>query len=147
MQLTLKSAAFTIVNSPVLFFATSSSPALIWTVGEMIWRARSVPHAKVTPKDFGAALFHVFVVIPIVLFLYDRAFQVWPFPKAVTGLPLPVRVAIYLVGTDFGYCWMHRLMHTRHLWRFHKWHHSPTYAYWLAGCRATVQQQFLVGVP
>jgi hypothetical protein len=47
--------------------------------------------------------FHVFVVIPIVLFLYDRAFHVWPFPKAVTGLPLPVRVAIYLVGTYFGY--------------------------------------------
>ncbi|MGO9418883.1 sterol desaturase family protein [Roseiarcus sp.] len=42
---------------------------------------------------------------------------------------------------------MHRLMHTRHFWRFHKWHHSPTYMYWLAGCRATVQQQFPVGVP
>lgn len=99
----LKYLVLTIVNSPVLFFDTFFlARACIWTVVEMTWRARSVPHAKVIPKDFGPELFHVFVVIPIVLFLYDRAFHVWPFPKAVTGLPLPVRVAIYLVGTDLG---------------------------------------------
>lgn len=29
-------------------------------------------------------------------------------------------------------------MHTRALWRVHRWHHSPTSLYWLAGIRATI---------
>jgi len=33
------------------------------------------------------------------------------------------------------------------LWRVHKWHHSPTYMYWLGGVRATLPQQFLVNIP
>ena len=38
----------------------------------------------------------------------------------------------------------------RMVWRLrraHKWHHSPTYMYWIGGVRATVPQEFLVSIP
>jgi sterol desaturase/sphingolipid hydroxylase (fatty acid hydroxylase superfamily) len=98
-------------------------------------------------KDFAAELFHVFLVIPIVLFLYDRVFANYASPPILQDLPIVVRILLYIVIGDFGYYWIHRLMHTQMLWPAHKWHHSPTYMYWLAGCRATITQQFLVGVP
>ena len=62
-------------------------------------------------------------------------------------LPLLARVAIYFVLADFGHYWIHRLMHHQFFWRVHKWHHSPTYMYWLGGVRATLPQQFLVNIP
>jgi sterol desaturase/sphingolipid hydroxylase (fatty acid hydroxylase superfamily) len=51
------------------------------------------------------------------------------------------------MGADFGHYWVHRLLHTRHLWRAHKWHHYPTYMYWLAGVRGSVVQTTLVNIP
>jgi sterol desaturase/sphingolipid hydroxylase (fatty acid hydroxylase superfamily) len=144
----LRDIAIHIVNSPVLFFGTFFlCRASLWVVVETLWRARSVPYRRVAPKDFAAELFHVFLVIPIIIYAYDRLFASFPFPATFQNLPLIVRVGLYLVATDFGYYWLHRLMHLPILWRVHKWHHSPTYMYWLAGCRATVQQQFLVGIP
>jgi sterol desaturase/sphingolipid hydroxylase (fatty acid hydroxylase superfamily) len=134
-----------IVNSPVLFFVTLFvCRACLWGVAETFWRARSVSYGRVAPKDFAAELCHVFLVIPGVIFIYGRLFAPNPFQLSA---PLLVRIGLYLIATDFAYYWVHRLMHMPRLWRVHKWHHSPTYMYWLAGCRATFQQQFLVGVP
>jgi sterol desaturase/sphingolipid hydroxylase (fatty acid hydroxylase superfamily) len=42
---------------------------------------------------------------------------------------------------------MHRLMHTKHVWRTHRWHHSPEHIYWLAGVRASLAQQILFTLP
>ena len=137
-----------IVNSPVLFFGCFFLfRATLWAVLENLWCARTVPYRKVVAKDLGAQLFHVFFVIPIVLFLYDQLFTSYSFPQELQNIPLGIRIALCIVMTDFGYYWMHRLLHQEMLWRVHKWHHSPTYMYWLAGCRATIPQQFLVGVP
>ena len=144
----IKSTLIYIVNSPVLFFGTFFlARACVWGVAEYIWRSKHVDYRKVAPKDFAAEIFHVSLVIPVVIFLYDRIFTSYPTPQAVQDIPIFVRVLLYVVICDFGYYWMHRLMHTGILWRAHKWHHSPTYMYWLAGCRATITQQFLVGVP
>jgi sterol desaturase/sphingolipid hydroxylase (fatty acid hydroxylase superfamily) len=49
-----------------------------------------------------------------------------------------------LLLTDFVYYWVHRFMHMRHVWRIHKWHHSPTYMYWLAGTRGSLLNVCLV---
>jgi sterol desaturase/sphingolipid hydroxylase (fatty acid hydroxylase superfamily) len=145
---TIRSAVLYIVNSPVLFFGFFFLfRAILWVGAETISRARIVRYRQVAVRDFAAQLFHVFLVIPVVIYLYDRVFAYHPFPEPIQNLPLLLRVAIYLVVADFGYYWAHRLMHTKALWRIHKWHHSPTYMYWLAGCRATIPQQFLVGVP
>jgi sterol desaturase/sphingolipid hydroxylase (fatty acid hydroxylase superfamily) len=145
----IRTTVIYVVNSPVLFFGCFFLlRASLWTVFEKLWYARAVPYRQVAAKDFGAELFHVFFVIPIVLFLYDQFSSTsHPLPQALQNIRLSVRIALYIVITDFGYYWIHRIMHQELLWRAHKWHHSPTYMYWLAGCRATIPQQFLVGVP
>jgi sterol desaturase/sphingolipid hydroxylase (fatty acid hydroxylase superfamily) len=45
---------------------------------------------------------------------------------------------LFYIAEDFGLYWVHRLMHTRAVWPVHRWHHSPTSLYWLAGIRATI---------
>lgn len=137
-----------IVNSSVLFFGFFFLfRAFLWVTVETLWHARTVRYRQIAIRDFGAEIFHVFLVIPIVIYLYDRVFVYHPSLQMMQNLPMLLRIAIYLLIGDLGYYWVHRLMHTKALWRTHKWHHSPTYMYWLAGCRATVPQQFLVGAP
>ncbi len=70
-----------------------------------------------------------------------------PLPQAVTDLPFAARVVLYYVMADFGLYWVHRLLHTKPLWRTHKWHHSPTYMYWLAGIRGSLPQQIVFTLP
>ena len=52
-----------------------------------------------------------------------------------------IRITLYLLIADFGYYLAHRLMHTKTLWRTHKWHHFPSYMYWPVGDRATIPQR------
>ncbi len=68
-------------------------------------------------------------------------------PAAWYGLALPLRIAICYLVADCGSYWMHRLMHTKLAWRFHRWHHTPRQLYWFAGVRATLPQQILFNVP
>jgi sterol desaturase/sphingolipid hydroxylase (fatty acid hydroxylase superfamily) len=42
---------------------------------------------------------------------------------------------------------VHRALHLPSLWRFHKWHHSPTHMSWLAGNRETLVDRVLVTFP
>lgn len=142
----IRSIILAIVNSPVLFFGCFFLfRASLWWTLEALWRARTVPYGQVITRDFVAQLFHFFAVIPIVIYLLDRLFAYYALPQ-LQNIPLAVRVILYIFVSDFGYYWVHRLMHQEVLWRAHKWHHSPTYMYWLAGGRATVPQQFLVGI-
>ena len=88
-----------------------------------------------------------FGVVPAADFL-DRQIMYYPeLPQFVLEWPLAVRIVLYLVLADFGHYWVHRLLHTRHLWRAHKWHHYPTYMYWLAGVRGSIVQGTLVNIP
>jgi len=60
------------------------------------------------------------------------------FPAAFYSLPTVCKLCLFYLVEDFGLYWVHRLMHTKPVWRIHQWHHSPPYLYWLAGIRATV---------
>jgi sterol desaturase/sphingolipid hydroxylase (fatty acid hydroxylase superfamily) len=53
-----------------------------------------------------------------------------------TFLPLPVQIAITLVGVDFTYYWAHRLSHAKNIfWRSHRVHHSAEGIDWLMNWR------------
>ena len=66
--------------------------------------------------------------------------------QLLLSIPLPVRVVAYVVVADFGGYWMHRLTHTKYLWRVHHFHHSITQMYWFAGVRDTIFQQALSNI-
>lgn len=68
-------------------------------------------------------------------------------PAEILGLPLALKLLIFFIFEDFGLYWMHRFMHTKHIWRVHKWHHSPTYMYRFAGVRATFPHCVLFNLP
>jgi sterol desaturase/sphingolipid hydroxylase (fatty acid hydroxylase superfamily) len=106
-----------------------------------------VPYRKVLPRDILATLVILFGVAPAADFL-DR-WIVYPpvLPQSVLEWPLAIRILFYLVLADFGHYWVHRLLHTRYLWRAHKWHHYPTYMYWLSGVRGSIVQTTLVNMP
>ena len=142
-----------IVNSPVLFFGVLFLFRLcLWGMIENLWRARPVRYRHVAAKDFTAEIFGQLVVFPSALYLsgYLMMLAYRPFPQIIQiieyhlDLPMLLRLGIYFTIGDFCFYWAHRLMHTNILWRVHKWHHSPTYMYWLAGCRATIMHAFLL---
>ncbi len=68
-------------------------------------------------------------------------------PAAILELPFSLKLPLFFIVEDFGLYWVHRLMHTRHVWRVHKWHHSPTYMYWFAGVLATFPHCVLFNLP
>jgi sterol desaturase/sphingolipid hydroxylase (fatty acid hydroxylase superfamily) len=98
--------------------------------------------------DLAALAVYGLAVLPVSIYISDHLV---PPHGLVTGalldLPLAVRLVLYYVLGDLGLYWMHRLMHSRHSWRTHRWHHSPPYMYWLAGIRATVPNQVLFSLP
>jgi sterol desaturase/sphingolipid hydroxylase (fatty acid hydroxylase superfamily) len=109
--------------------------------------AHVVAYGEVLPKDLLATLAIGFGVFPISNFLNHWIMYEPALPRSVLEWPLAIRFALYLVLAGFGHYWVHKLLHTRHLWRAHKWHHAPTYMYWLAGVRASIVQQTLVNIP
>ena len=87
------------------------------------------------------------VVLPVGLYLNGIVIAHDLVPASVANLPLGARVVAYFILADFGHYWIHRLTHTKYFWRVHKWHHSPTYMYWLGGVRTTIPDFFLVNTP
>lgn len=53
----------------------------------------------------------------------------------LSQLPLAVQVLLALLLADFIGYWLHRMMHTRWLWRFHRIHHSSEQLDWLSYAR------------
>jgi sterol desaturase/sphingolipid hydroxylase (fatty acid hydroxylase superfamily) len=53
----------------------------------------------------------------------------------LSGLPLWVQIAAYLVGTDIMMYWSHRIFHGERLWRYHAIHHSPEHLDWVSAFR------------
>lgn len=144
----IRSVVLQIVNNPVLFFGCFFLfRAGLWIPIERLWRARSISYRRVATRDFAAQLFHVFLVVPFVAYLFSGLFAHSALSKELAAFPMLARIGIYLLISDLGYYWAHRLMHTKPLWRTHQWHHSPNYMYWLAGCRATIPHQLLVTAP
>jgi sterol desaturase/sphingolipid hydroxylase (fatty acid hydroxylase superfamily) len=120
---------------------------LVLTRVERSQPAHELRYREVFVRDLAAAIVFGFAIVPGAQ-LINRWVVIHPvFPKMVMTLPLILRFGFYVVLADFGHYWVHRLIHTSPLWRTHKWHHYPTYMYWLAGIRGSLVQQVLVDIP
>ena len=117
------------------------------TALEKMAPAHSVPYWKVLPRDILVAAACGFLVVPAADFLDSYIMEQPALPRWVLEWPLTIRILLYLVLADLGAYWVHRLQHTRYLWRAHKWHHSPTYLYWMSGIRLSVVQATLQNLP
>jgi sterol desaturase/sphingolipid hydroxylase (fatty acid hydroxylase superfamily) len=117
----------------------------------MIWERRHpaypMDHRRTWKRDVMVQLAYVAAIAPMALMIGRYASFTPAWPRQALVLPFAVRLALFFVIGDFGFYWVHRAMHTKWLWNLHRWHHSPTYMYWLMGARASVLQQVLVNSP
>jgi sterol desaturase/sphingolipid hydroxylase (fatty acid hydroxylase superfamily) len=144
----IRAAAIYLISHAILFSVVVITLRIVFlTAIEKRYPARPVSYSKVMWRDVGAALVFGLAVLPAADFLGRWVAFRPAVPTEVLALPLLWRVFLYLAIADFGHYWVHRLMHTQHFWRVHKWHHYPTYMYWLAGARGSVLQQVMVNVP
>ncbi|MGC3981903.1 MAG: sterol desaturase family protein [Steroidobacteraceae bacterium] len=146
------------ILSRVLQFITPTRPqaALIALVLAsilvmMIWERRRpaypMDHRKTWKRDVMATIAYIAVIAPLAEFI-DSYLTFRPvLPQKIFELPFALRFFMFVVIADFGFYWVHRAMHTKWLWNLHRWHHSPTYMYWLMGVRGSLLQQVLVNIP
>jgi sterol desaturase/sphingolipid hydroxylase (fatty acid hydroxylase superfamily) len=121
---------------------------LLFTTLEVFYPARPISYRAVIKSDLIAVALYELLFFPGSLYLSNWLVRPhYFFLKNLLELPLLVRVILYYILADFGTYWFHRLMHTRYVWRVHRWHHSPNYIYWLAGIRASLPQQALFNLP
>jgi sterol desaturase/sphingolipid hydroxylase (fatty acid hydroxylase superfamily) len=131
------------------FWITYLACGALCTIAELIRPARKLRYARSLPRDLVAlAVYQIGVVtaaaylcMPLDGYMHDHL------SATIAQIWLPPRILLYYLVADFGSYWLHRLMHTRHLWRIHRWHHAPQQMYWLAGVRATIPQQVLFNLP
>jgi sterol desaturase/sphingolipid hydroxylase (fatty acid hydroxylase superfamily) len=109
--------------------------------------ARNVPYRSVLFLDIIGSAVLVYLTYPAAGYL--RGFiTVEPMvPESILTLPTVVVFLMYYGVGDFGAYWMHRFWHLSPIWPVHRWHHSPTSMYWLAGYRASLLQLVLQGLP
>jgi sterol desaturase/sphingolipid hydroxylase (fatty acid hydroxylase superfamily) len=136
------------LHTPLLLAIVAfGARAIVITTVEKLRPAHKVEYRKVVAGDLVAAVVCALFVIPGSDFV-NRWIVFRPaIPQFVNALPLVLRFLTYIVIADFGHYWVHRAMHSPALWRVHKWHHYPTYMYWLAGVRGSLIQQVLVNIP
>lgn len=53
----------------------------------------------------------------------------------IANFPLWIQVLMLLLITDFLQYWMHRIFHTKLIWKFHAIHHSSKHVDWLSAAR------------
>jgi sterol desaturase/sphingolipid hydroxylase (fatty acid hydroxylase superfamily) len=139
---------FEFLFSPIVFFfLLFLGRAVFFTTLEIVRPARTVNYRSVIGKDLVANATFVYLIYPLGLRLNHYFPGYHAYPASVGAWPLPLRLLLYLILGDFGHYWIHRLTHTRWLWQVHKWHHWPTYMYWLGGVRTTLPDLFLVNIP
>jgi len=116
---------------------------VFWSLGllafaaEYLFPAREIKYRSVLLNDLVAlAVYNV--CFAIIVPFTDRIPIPNYVPAGVLKIALFYKLVLFYIGEDFGLYWVHRLMHTQQLWRTHKWHHYPTYMYWLAGIRTSI---------
>jgi sterol desaturase/sphingolipid hydroxylase (fatty acid hydroxylase superfamily) len=122
---------------------------LFFTPLELMWPARRVSYLRAIGRDLVVVLLLTYAMYPAAGYL-NRIIPGkyhFPVPATIAHLPLGGRLLLYFILGDLGHYWIHRLTHTRYFWRVHKWHHSPTYMYWLAGIRSTAPDIAMVAIP
>lgn len=117
-------------------------------LAERFFAARPVSYRKVLVRDLGA--FAIVVLFGFATGVFVKAlFFFVPVLSTLrrTGeLPLLITLPLVVLLTDFAMYWAHRLIHTRALWRIHRWHHAPRHMYWLAGARTSLVQGILYSI-
>jgi sterol desaturase/sphingolipid hydroxylase (fatty acid hydroxylase superfamily) len=133
-----------------VFWTSYIGFGVICTIAELVKPAHKLRYGKAVPLDLVALAAYQLAMVPAAAWVTDPIVGVVrhaPFLSALERVWLPLRVVMFYFVADLGSYWLHRLMHTRHVWRVHRWHHSPTQLYWLAGVRATIPQQILFNLP
>lgn len=126
--------------------------AIYWGIGLLFfaleyWRpSRSLRYRQVFLQDVAAfASYQIFFIIAA------QVTNPIPFPSYSywrwQALPFALKLVVFFLVLDGLAYWMHRLWHTPWVWPIHRWHHSPTELYWLAGIRASLPQVILAGFP
>jgi sterol desaturase/sphingolipid hydroxylase (fatty acid hydroxylase superfamily) len=135
------------VDDVALFWIGYVALAVVCTLVELVRPARQIRYLKAVPLDLVALAVYQLAVFPVASMVTDPVFEYLPVLSTVAWVWLPIRVVVFYLAADLGSYWMHRLMHTRHLWRVHRWHHSSPRLYWLSGVRTTIPQQILFNLP
>ncbi len=143
----MRHVIFLIVTSAFFVYFVFALRAVIFTTLEKLRPARPHSYWPLIRNDLASVVTYHWIIFPLAIYLTRYVPGRHQYPFSLAALPVPVRVVLYLVIADLGYYWIHRLMHTRYVWRVHMWHHSPRYLYWLAGMRASVPQEYLVNIP
>jgi sterol desaturase/sphingolipid hydroxylase (fatty acid hydroxylase superfamily) len=119
-----------------------------FAVAERRFAAHRVSYRRVLARDIVAVVIVVLLGIPTT-FVVTGVLMSFPAIAMLRAPALPVWASFPLavVASDFGMYWTHRLVHTRPLWRVHRWHHSPRYLYWLAGGRTSFLQGVIYALP
>ena len=110
---------------------------LLAFAAEYFFPAREVSYRSVFLRDIAALVIYNLCFMLVVPFT-DRIPIPNYAPAGLLKMPLAYKLLLFYVVEDFGLYWVHRLMHTKRLWRTHKWHHYPNYMYWLAGIRTSI---------
>ena len=114
---------------------------------EYLAPARKISYRSIFLYDLIGCTLVGYILVPTSQYLSNLIAIRPVLPESILTLPLAATFILYYLVGDFGSYWMHRLMHSKPLWRVHKWHHSPTTMYWLAGYRASLPQQTLFNFP
>ncbi len=126
--------------------------AIYWGIGllfftaEYWWPTRQIPYSQVLAQDVVALttyqVFFVFAAqVTSRISVFHYSYWHW------RALPFAVKLVVFLLVLDGLAYWMHRLWHTSWVWPIHRWHHSPSELYWLAGIRASLPQIVLANIP
>lgn len=116
---------------------------LFWGIGllfftaEWLYPARPICYRSVFWRDL-LALGAYNLSFMLVVMGTDRIPVPQYMPATLYHLPTICKLILFYVVEDFCLYWAHRFMHSRWAWPVHRWHHSPSYLYWLAGIRATI---------
>ena len=68
-----------------------------------------------------------------------------PLQTTINELPWYVLVPAASLAADLINYLAHRLLHSKHFWNFHRWHHSPEQLFWFSGFRGSFVHIFLLG--
>jgi len=69
-----------------------------------------------------------------------------PIQEKIASIPWYFLVPLVSFLADFGNYWAHRSLHSKHLWRFHRWHHSPSELFWFSGFRGSIVHILFMGL-
>nr|HEX4315334.1 sterol desaturase family protein [Kofleriaceae bacterium] len=137
------------MNAVWLFWITYLGLGAIASVLELVRPTRKLAYFRLDtlPLDLISCVLFQSVLFATASWLTSMVPLHFTATRMIASVPLPLRVGAYYVLGDLGTYWMHRLMHTKGLWCFHRFHHSVTQMWWLSGVRATIPQQVLYNMP